>query len=289
MNDPMNRDNLFYRIAHIDLGLEDKSLVLDDLKGVDNPNFQDCQGTSYLHMACQVHSLEAISILLNLGADPNIKDAQGFSPLLSALGSINDNNPKILKLMLKNGLNLEQDEAGMALVDHIKAFNNDEYNTIISEYSRTKNEERNTISDDHQFICSTETNKHIFIKSKKELYDLIDAVNQGKEDYITISTLDGYIQLYGYNGKFIVEIRINMNDGFRTFELINEGSDETARTVLITPFGTFTPISSHVVSKEKTIIAVDYLYCNNSATSIVNNMPCAETTVETKHSMGIIE
>ena len=67
MNDPMNRDNLFYRIAHIDLGLEDKSLVLDDLKGVDNPNFQDCQGTSYLHMACQVHSLEAISILLNLG------------------------------------------------------------------------------------------------------------------------------------------------------------------------------------------------------------------------------
>lgn len=96
MTDIFNRDEMFYRLAHLNVGIEKKEEVLKDLKKVSNPNFQDSQGTSYLHMACQVHSVEAISILLDLGADANISDKRGFSPILSALGSINENNNIII-------------------------------------------------------------------------------------------------------------------------------------------------------------------------------------------------
>lgn len=47
-----------------------------------NPNFQDDKGISYLHRACQTHNIEAIKILLELGANPNITDKRGFSPVL---------------------------------------------------------------------------------------------------------------------------------------------------------------------------------------------------------------
>lgn len=61
-------------------------------------------------MACQAHSVEAVSILLELGADANICDKRGHSPILSALGSINENNNIILELMLQHGLDLERRE-----------------------------------------------------------------------------------------------------------------------------------------------------------------------------------
>lgn len=61
-------------------------------------------------MACQAHSVEAISVLLDLGADPNITDHRGISPILSALGSINEKNDTILEMMLKHGLDLERME-----------------------------------------------------------------------------------------------------------------------------------------------------------------------------------
>ena len=136
MTDRFNRDEMFYRLAHLNVGIEKKEEVLKDLKKVSNPNFQDSQGTSYLHMACQVHSVEAISILLDLGADANISDKRGFSPILSALGSINENNNIIFEMMLQHGLDLDKIEGESTLKEEIKSFDDEGLNKIIQKYSR---------------------------------------------------------------------------------------------------------------------------------------------------------
>lgn len=135
--DRYNRDEMFYRLAHLNVGIENKEDVLNDLRKVSNPNFQDLQGTSYLHMACQVHSVEAISILLDLGADVNISDKRGFSPILSALGRINENNNIIFEMMLQHGLDLDKIEGEKTLKEQIMLFDDEELNKIIEKYYPT--------------------------------------------------------------------------------------------------------------------------------------------------------
>ncbi len=137
MKDRLGRDEMFYRLAHLNIGLEKKENVLNDLRKVVNPDFQDLQGTSYLHMACQAHSVEAISILLELGADANICDKRGFSPILSALGSINENNNVIFELMLQHGLDLERMEGDSTLKETISSFKDDGFNRLIEKYSHS--------------------------------------------------------------------------------------------------------------------------------------------------------
>jgi len=50
-----------------------------------------------------------------MGANPNINDKMGYSPILNAIGSINKNNNAILELMLKYGLDLDKAEGEMTL------------------------------------------------------------------------------------------------------------------------------------------------------------------------------
>ena len=75
-------------------------------------------------------------MLLKMGADPNIIDKRGHSPILEAIGSINENNNAILKLMLEYGLNLDKMEGGMTLKEQIESFDDDEMNRIISKYHK---------------------------------------------------------------------------------------------------------------------------------------------------------
>lgn len=134
MIDKMGRDKMHYRIAHINHSImEVKEDVLRDMKSIDDPDFQDYQGVSYLHMACQAHSVEAIKMLLDLGANLNINDNMGFSPITSALGCVNSNNPEILKLMLRYGLDLKKMEGDNTLKEWIEMFNEEELNEIIRE------------------------------------------------------------------------------------------------------------------------------------------------------------
>lgn len=126
-----NRDEIFFR-----LGVEKSDDLLQKLRNVDNPDFQDDKGMSYLHRACQSHYLEAIEILLELGADPNINDERGISPVLKAIGRINEKNNDILELMLQHGLNLDKMEGDMTLKEKIESFHDDEMNKIIKKYYR---------------------------------------------------------------------------------------------------------------------------------------------------------
>ena len=137
MLDRNGRDEMFHRIAHInddERFFFKKAETLELMKEIVNPNFQDKDGNSYLHMACQSHSLEAIKILLDLGADPNIEDKRGFSPITSALGRLNKKNAEVLELMLQNGLDLDHIERDMSLRDWIKQFKEDELNAIVERY-----------------------------------------------------------------------------------------------------------------------------------------------------------
>lgn len=132
MKDRFNRDEMFYRIADINIPMkENKDEVLKAMRGIKNPNFRDLNGTSYLHMACQTHCIEAVKILLELGADPNANDNRGFSPITSALGSINNNNGAILQLMLQYGLDLKKMEGDQTLKEWIELFDDEELNKII--------------------------------------------------------------------------------------------------------------------------------------------------------------
>lgn len=126
-----NRDEIFFR-----LGIEKSEELLQKIRCSENPNFQDDMGFSYLHRACQAHYLEAIEVLLKMGADPNINDKRGRSPILEAIGSINENNNAILKLMLEYGLNLDKMEGKMTLKEQIESFGDDEMNRIISKYHK---------------------------------------------------------------------------------------------------------------------------------------------------------
>lgn len=124
-----NRDEVFFR-----LGVEKSEDLLQMIRNVENPNFQDDKGISYLHRACQAHNIEAIKILLELGANPNISDMQGDSPILEAIGSVNENNNEILEIMLSHGLDLEKMEGDMTLKEIIESFDDDEMNKIVKKY-----------------------------------------------------------------------------------------------------------------------------------------------------------
>lgn len=126
-----NRDEIFFR-----LGVEKSDDLLQKLRNVDNPDSQDDKGMSYLHRACQSHYLEAIEVLLEVGANPNINDKRGFSPVLEAIGRINEKNNDILELMLQHGLNLDKMEGDMTLKEKIESFHDDEMNKIIVKYYR---------------------------------------------------------------------------------------------------------------------------------------------------------
>ena len=129
-----NRDEIFFRLGVEKSDDEKSDDLLEKLKTVDNPNFQDSKGFSYLHRACQRHYLEAIEVLLEAGANPNINDKRGFSPILSAIGTINEKNNAILEMMLQHGLDLDKMEGTVTLRERIESFKDDEMNKLVKRY-----------------------------------------------------------------------------------------------------------------------------------------------------------
>ena len=128
--DRYQRDEIFFR-----LGVEKSEDLLQKLKMADNPNFQDSKGFSYLHRACQRHYLEAIKVLLEAGADPNINDKRGHSPIMEAIGTIHEDNNAILEVMLQHGLDLNKMEGTRTLKEQIESFKDSEMNKLLEKYA----------------------------------------------------------------------------------------------------------------------------------------------------------
>lgn len=132
MRKNLGRDEMFWRI-----GNEESEELLRDLRKVENVNFQDEMGISYLQVACLTHNTEAVRILLERGANPNVTDTKGGAPVLRAIGSINDQAVPILELLLQYGLDLNAVHPdGLTVREMIKAFDDEEYNRLIEKYDK---------------------------------------------------------------------------------------------------------------------------------------------------------
>ena len=71
---------------------------------------------------------------MEAGANPNINDKRGFSPILSAIGTINEKNNAILEMMLQHGLDLDKMEGTVTLRERIESFKDDEMNKLVKRY-----------------------------------------------------------------------------------------------------------------------------------------------------------
>lgn len=71
---------------------------------------------------------------MKAGANPNTNDKRGFSPILSAIGTINEKNNAILEMMLQHGLDLDKMEGTVTLREQIESFKDDEMNKLVKKY-----------------------------------------------------------------------------------------------------------------------------------------------------------
>ncbi len=125
----LGRDEFFWRI-----GIEESDKLLEDIRQLDNVNFADDNGGTYLHVACSAHNLAVAKLLLQKGAAPNCKDKKGHSPILYAIGMLDETNPDFLRVFLQYGLDLNEDVNGISLREVIKSFRNEGLNKVIAEF-----------------------------------------------------------------------------------------------------------------------------------------------------------
>ena len=129
--DRLGRDDIFWQIGH-----EESPELLASIKNLENVEFKDKQGLTYLHVAAINHKLQVIKLLLEKGANPNCVDKRGAPPILMALGTKNNNNQEIL--FLEHGLDLEKKTNGMTIKETILSFEEPELAEIIKEYENKK-------------------------------------------------------------------------------------------------------------------------------------------------------
>lgn len=122
--DKSGRDMISYMISH-----EDEEKTLKVLEIIEDVNKEDKLGNAYLTIACLEHKVKVIEKLLDMGANPNHKT----SPLLKALGRRNKENPAILELFIKYGVNLKMNIQGNTLEEMIRSFENDNLNEILDK------------------------------------------------------------------------------------------------------------------------------------------------------------
>jgi ankyrin repeat protein len=79
-----------------------------------NPNVQDIFGSTPLRIAARCDNPEVVELLLKRGADPNVPDIFGSTPLHIAAEC---DNPEVVELLLKRGAdpNIPDDDGQTAL------------------------------------------------------------------------------------------------------------------------------------------------------------------------------
>lgn len=93
--DRLGRDDLFYKIADFK---ENEALSM--LSDIDDVNFQDKNGFSYLHIAAQSKLSKVVEALLQKGAQVDIRDKFGRTPLIISILNYNGDRT-IIDMFLK--------------------------------------------------------------------------------------------------------------------------------------------------------------------------------------------
>lgn len=122
----------------------------------------------------------------------------------------------------------------------------------------------------------------------RDIEPYIRLVETGQEDFMILKSHDGFLQFYGVDNRFVAELRVNLANGdFRTYSLIDKQKENlTNRVVLSTPYGQYTPLERDVVSLEQIKEAVAKYYKTMDEESFIKDIPCVDTTEETKKYMA---
>jgi hypothetical protein len=137
-------------------------------------------------------------------------------------------------------------------------------------------------------ISSGESIKNILYK---DINTFVVLIEEGREDYLILNSHDGFLQFYGVDNQFIMEMRINLqNNDFRTYSIINRDKEHLVEKVqFTTPFGQFTPREREVISLELVKTVIKKYYENIDEKNLLNEIPYIETTEEIKRCMGLIK
>lgn len=129
MNHNFGRNEIFWEI-----GNGENPDLIAAIKELNDVEFKDDKGLTYLHVAACNHRPQIVKLLLEKGADPNREDKRGACPILMALGQKDENNPEILRLFLNHGLDLQKVIHGMTVKETILSFEDSELNDVIKEF-----------------------------------------------------------------------------------------------------------------------------------------------------------
>ncbi len=102
MIDKLERDELFYEIAH-----HETEKVKEKLKGDVDLNITDINKMTYLHVAVKHLDYDISEILVKMGAKIDCIDNNGNTPLMYALGQAGNEAIRIAKLLIEEGADLD--------------------------------------------------------------------------------------------------------------------------------------------------------------------------------------
>lgn len=119
----------------------------------------------------------------------------------------------------------------------------------------------------------------------REIDSFIRLIVEGKEDFLIMSSADGFLQFYGVGDQFVAEMRVNLPDGdYHTYSFVDpEKMQQTERISLETPYGQFTPTGREVLTLELLKKVVANYYENISEEDFLKNVSYIDTTEETKN------
>ncbi len=120
---------------------------------------------------------------------------------------------------------------------------------------------------------------------------LLLAVVNGEEEYMILSSADGFLQFFGMNDKFVAETRVNLPDGdFLTYSIINEEKKHVMEKITVRTMLSESKISAcEVISLEMLRATVRAYYSNRQYEDFLRCIPHIDTTDETKRCMGLIK
>ena len=122
----------------------------------------------------------------------------------------------------------------------------------------------------------------------REIDSFIRLIAEGKEDFLIMSSADGFLQFYGVDDQFVAEMRVNLPDGdYHTYSFVDpEKMQQTERISLKTPYGQFTPTGREVLTLELLKKVVANYYENISEEGFLKKVSYIDTTKETKKLWG---
>lgn len=113
-----------------------------------------------------------------------------------------------------------------------------------------------------------------------ELMPYVMRVVDGREDFMILTTPEGFFQFYGDGQRFVAEFRFDFPDGsHRTWSVINpEFADAKREIGFDTPFGNYMVEIREIIPYDLLLFAMDQYIQNASEEVLTQKIPCVDQT-----------